>query len=106
MKEEKIKYYQEKTRGVFHILEYRRFWDYITNLQEENEELKAELQEANDSDTWWNNRYKAVERDYKNYKQRNKKAIEYINNLLNSDDIPLVDVILTTIKEKLGGDEE
>ena len=115
--------------------------DYITNLQQE-------LQEANESITWWSNRFKAVERDnerlkennkkktsrcternhrirgcqrvierrnkkiskleqqLENYKQRNEKSLEYINNLLKSDDIPLVDVILTTIKEKLGGDEE
>ena len=64
MKEEKIKYYQEKTRSVFHILEYRRFWDYITNLQEENRQTKL-LKE----------RYQ-LEKEI--YKSRNEKAIEYI----------------------------
>lgn len=54
--------------------------DYITNLQEENKEL-------NDDNIWWNNRFKAVERDNRDYKSRNKKAIEYIeNNTLYSED--------------------
>lgn len=47
--------------------------DYITNLQEENKEL-------NDDNIWWNNRFKAVQRDYEDYKSRNEKAIEYIGN--------------------------
>lgn len=47
-----------------------------------------------------------VYKRYYDYKSRNEKAIEYINKLLKTDDIPLTDVILTTIKEKLGGDEE
>lgn len=49
--------------------------DYITNLQEENKEL-------NDDNIWWNNRFKAVQRNYKDYKSRNKKAIEFIEENL------------------------
>ena len=47
--------------------------DYITNLQQENQEL-------NDSITWWNNRFNAVQRDYEDYKSRIEKAVEYIQN--------------------------
>ena len=45
--------------------------DYATNLQQENQEL-------NDSITWWNNRFNAVQRDYEDYKSRKEKAVEYI----------------------------
>ena len=47
--------------------------DYITNLQEE-------LKSANESITWWSNRFKAVERDKKDYKSRIDKAVEYIKD--------------------------
>ena len=47
--------------------------DYITNLQQENQEL-------NDSVTWWNNRFNAVQRDYEDYKSRIDEAVEYIQN--------------------------
>ena len=81
---------------MFNQFEAKALLDYITNLKEENEELKAELQEANDSATWWSNRFKAVERDNRNYKSRNEKAIEnakekikryesYINDLKNGN---------------------
>ena len=71
--------------------------DYITNLQEENNslkqmskdtydtsqeiifELQEELKSANDSITWWTNRFNAVQRDYEYYKLRIEKAIEYVN---------------------------
>lgn len=45
--------------------EYSDLRYYITNLQ-------AELQEANDSITWWSNRFKAVERDNEELKQENE----------------------------------
>ena len=55
--------------------EMNKLLKYITNLQEENKEL-------NDDNIWWNNRFKAVERNYKDYKSRNKKAIEFIKENL------------------------
>ncbi len=51
----------------------KKLGDYITNLQEE-------LQESNESITWWANRFNAVERDKKDYKSRIDKAKEYINH--------------------------
>ena len=73
--------------------------DYITNLQTieqqyspllsenaelENKiiELQEENKELNDDNIWWNNRFKAVQRNYKDYKSRNKKAIEFIEENL------------------------
>lgn len=52
--------------------EIKEILNYITNLQQENQEL-------NDSVTWWNNRFNAVQRDYEDYKSRIEKAVEYIN---------------------------
>ena len=55
------------------INEYERniLKDYITNLQQE-------IKEANDSITWWTNRFKAVERDNKELKEEleEEKRIE------------------------------
>ena len=51
---------------------------YAERLEKENKELKAEIQEANDSITWWANRFKAVERDNRELHERIDKAIEYI----------------------------
>ena len=31
-----IELWKEKTKGIFHIIEYTRFWNYITNLQKTN----------------------------------------------------------------------
>lgn len=49
--------------------------DYITDLQADNQELQ-------DSITWWNNRYNALQRDYEDYKSRCEKAIEYIEDVM------------------------
>ena len=43
--------------------------DYITNLQQENQEL-------NDSIIWWTNRFNAVQRDYEELKQENERLKE------------------------------
>ena len=51
--------------------------DYITNLQQENKE-------ANDSITWWTNRFKAVERDNRELQQR-IAGLEVENETLRSD---------------------
>ena len=49
MNDEKIKLWKEKTKGIFHITEYTRIWNYITNLQQavevKNERIKEEQQE-------------------------------------------------------------
>lgn len=38
MKDE-IKLWKEKTKGLFNIVEWTRFWDYINNLQKEYNKL-------------------------------------------------------------------
>ena len=59
--------------------ECKKLYDYITNLQQENQEL-------NDSITWWNNRFNAVQRDYEDYKSRIEKAVEYIKEHQRKDE--------------------
>lgn len=44
------------------------------------DEMKAELQEANDSVTWWQNRYNAVERDKKQLENNRDKALKIIDS--------------------------
>ena len=51
--------------------------NYITNLQQE-------IKEANDSITWWTNRFKAVERDNRELQQR-ITGLEAENETLRSD---------------------
>lgn len=46
--------WKEKTKGLFHIVEWTKFWNYIDNLKEENEA----------------------------YENMRKEAIEYIHNKL------------------------
>lgn len=73
-----IELWKEKTKGIFHITEYTRFWNYITNLQQE-------IKEANDSITWWTNRFKAVERDNRELKEeieRQSKAQVILDDML------------------------
>lgn len=67
--------YEIKVDGMAYTWkELNLLLDYITNLQQENQEL-------NDSKQWWNNRFNAVQRDYEDYKSRIEKAVEYINHL-------------------------
>ena len=47
-------------------------------LFEEIDQLKQELKEANESITWWKNRFNAVERDYVHYKNLVTRAIHLI----------------------------
>ena len=62
-------------------IKIKQILDYITNLQQE-------IKEANDSITWWTNRFKAVERDNRELKQENERLKEElfksVNNTNNS----------------------
>ena len=55
----------------------------IANLQEEIEELKANLYEANDSVTWWNNRYNAIVKQNDDNHKKLVKEQEENKNLKN-----------------------
>lgn len=73
---DKLSYYPED------LLNREDMWllfDYITNLQEENKEL-------NDDNIWWNNRFKAVQRNYKDYKSRIDKAIEHLKEVMKEEE--------------------
>ena len=81
--------------------ELKEYWNYITNLQEENERLKEEnkriFSKVNDDELLISNAMNYAEAQ--EYKSRNEKAIEYIElglaneeeaeellNILNGDD--------------------
>lgn len=53
----------------FDFKECKKILDYITNLQEE-------LKSANESITWYSNRFKAVERDNRKLKEENENLKE------------------------------
>ena len=39
MSEEELEKWKERTKSIYHITEYTRFWNYIDNLIKENERL-------------------------------------------------------------------
>ena len=49
----------------------------MLGLKDENKELKEELVSANESITWWNNRFNAVTRDNKQLKNKIKELVKY-----------------------------
>ena len=59
---------KEKIKAYYVANDIDEIIDYITNLQQENQEL-------NDSITWWNNRFNAVQRNYEELKQENEMLI-------------------------------
>ena len=46
-------------------------------LLEENKQLKEELVSANESITWWNNRFNVVTRDNEQLKNKIKELVKY-----------------------------
>lgn len=76
--------------------------DYITNLQEENDELKEQCKQWKENhkavciqrDNILNNTVKDIEEQI-DYKSRNKKAIEYVKSkkaIINTDYIRIFDL--------------
>lgn len=67
-------------------------------------QLEADYKEANDSITWWTNRYNAVERDNRDYKSRIDKAIEilykrkHVENLFGGVENSNTDKIINILK--------
>lgn len=53
--------------------------NYITNLQKE-------LKSANESISWWQNRFNAVEKQNNRLKEKHKNLIEYLNYQLSQLD--------------------
>lgn len=64
MNDEILEKWKEKTKGLFHLVEWTRFWNYITNLQQENKKISIQhLETVN----------KLIE-----VESRIEKAVEYI----------------------------
>ena len=53
----------------------KELYKQIDDLQQKVDQLEKELKEANDSISWWSNRFKAVERDNKQLENIIKEAI-------------------------------
>ena len=63
---------------TLNLNEFEEILNYI-------EQLEKELKEANESITWWSNRFKAVERDNKQLENIRKEAIKFINEELEEN---------------------
>jgi len=77
---DKIELWKDKTKGIFHITEYTIFWNYISNLQQENERLKEILHYKQlYGDDLFNKIHKGLEyidkQKKKMYKSKNKIAL-------------------------------
>lgn len=107
--------------------EYDRLKDRVHEQYDEIKRLKDDLYEANDSVTWWNNRYNAiVKQNDDNHKklvkeqEKIEKAIEHIekvkdmytiNEVVNQVGIPILDISIEIWKKELldilkGSDKE
>lgn len=65
-----------KFKMLCHLEDFEvQYWE----LQQENKELKEELVSANESITWWNNRFNAVTRDNKQLKDSWNKLKDFID---------------------------
>ena len=58
--------------------ENKALLDYITNLQQENHELKSKL-ECYENGVYYSSKVDELEQENEDYKSRCEKAIEYIN---------------------------
>ena len=73
MNDEILEKWKEKTKGLFNIVEWTRFWNYITNLEQENEKWWAIIKdyEMDLHDLWFKNN---------ELEESIEKAVEYIEN--------------------------
>lgn len=56
--------------------------DHVHDLYDENQQLKADLQEANDNTTWWQNRFKSEHMQKKELQTKIDEITEYLKNQL------------------------
>jgi peptidoglycan hydrolase CwlO-like protein len=56
--------------------------DHVHDLYDENQQLKADLQEANDNATWWQNRFKSEHMQNKELQTKIDEITEYLKNQL------------------------
>ena len=86
-----IKYINEKDAYVYKNIDIYELLDYITNLQEENEILKKDVESLKN---YYNDLVKMYENrldSYLNLKSRNKQAIECIKDFLCTEEYIKVD---------------
>lgn len=60
--------------------------DHVHDLYDENQQLKADLQEANDNATWWHNRWNSEHKQLGETSKRIGKAISILSKI-NYEDI-------------------
>lgn len=94
---EKIIFNLEGCCGMFDYMltpiENNLLVSYIKELQQKSQQLKTDLQEANDNATWWNNRFNAVSKENKLYKSvldKIRECIEKDYSFVKKGDIPLM----------------
>lgn len=44
--DKELRLWKKKTRCAFHIIEYMRFWNFITTIYKENKKLKSTIKEV------------------------------------------------------------
>lgn len=84
--------------------ENKTLLDYITNLQQENHELKSKL-ECYENGVYYSSKVDELEQENEDYKSRCEKAIEYnkeiVNNYLEEDNCEYCDGRYATAKHNL-----
>lgn len=82
--------------------ELNEYWNYITNLQKENEKLKSKIDEVV-------NKQQFIEEKY-DYKLRNEKALEFIDKYCIDDEFYLnltyKEKAIIEVKKILQGDDK
>ena len=75
-------------------------------LREQRNELEKELQDANESISWWQNKYNALDKSNDIWLERINKAIEELED--TSVDMPstLLIEVIDYVKHILNGDED
>lgn len=71
---------KQKSKGFENYEDAVKFRKYIEIelMNDYMQEVEAQVQELNDNNIWWHNRFNVVQRDYENLKDKIDKAIEYI----------------------------
>lgn len=92
-KNDDIEYY-----NLVSDLGYDKLLDYITDLQEENKRLKENNYLLID--------YQDMEIRYNEYKQRNEKAIDFMNNTFSISNVKDMFNIMNELENILKGDKD
>ena len=101
MNEEQIR---KMCNDIYEGGEWQPMIDYITNLQQENHELKSKL-ECYENGVYYSSKVDELEQENEDYKSRCEKAIEYnkeiVNNYLEEDNCEYCDGRYATAKHNL-----